>query len=105
MSIGATVWGRELENSTLAGASGNNFHGLKIGETGLKTVVKRKEFRGVAALHLSEISEEAVADENVAASIGVQVPVWHQLSQALPHAVVVLQQLWTAMPVENALIF
>ena len=26
MSIGATVWGRELENSTLAEASGINFH-------------------------------------------------------------------------------
>ena len=42
---------------------------------------------------------------NVAASIGVQVPVWHQLSRALPHAVVVLQQLWTAMPVERALVY
>ena len=104
MSAGATEWERELENSTLAGASGNNFHGLNVRETGLKTVVKQKEFRGVAASHLSEISGEAVADENVAASIGVQVPVWHQLLQALPHAVVVLQQLWTATPVECALV-
>ena len=42
MSIGATVWGRELENSTLAGASGNNFHGLDVRGTGLKNCVKPK---------------------------------------------------------------